>query len=313
MEPLAFFKGEFVPLSQAKVSIMTHALNYGTGVFEGIRANWNADEEQLYIFRLQEHYERLHRSARILKMSLPWSVAELCDLTAELVRRNGHREDTYIRPILYKGSEALVPRLHNLEDHFAIFTLPLGSYLDAEKGARCGVSSWRRVEDSAIPARAKVTGLYVNSALAKTEAVENGFDEAILLTSAGNVCEGSGENIFLVKGGRLFTPAESESILVGITRDTVIQLARLELGIETVERQIARNELYTADELFMTGTAAHITPIVEVDHRPIADGNTGPITRQLMDLYQGVIRGRNKKYLGWCTAVYPVGVEAARS
>jgi branched-chain amino acid aminotransferase len=302
--PYAFFRGEIVPFEQAKVSIATHALNYGTGCFEGIRANWNPRQEQLYVFRLREHYERLQRSARILHMRLGYSVAELCEITLELLRRNGHREDTYIRPLAYKGSEALGVRLHQLEDHFAIFTMPFGSYFESEGGARCCVVSWRRVDDTMIPGRAKVTGIYVNSALAKTEAQLNGFDEGILLTSAGFVSEGSGENLFLVSGGKLVTPAESESILVGITRNTVIQLAREAFGIETVERPIARNELYTAEELFMTGTAAHVTPIVEVDRRPVGDGEIGPITRKLMDLYFQTIRGDDDRHPEWRTPVY---------
>src|SRR5438046_1541869 len=206
-EPYAFFQNEFVPLSQAKVSIMTHAFNYGTGCFEGLR----------------EHYERLLRSAKLLRMQLPYTAQQLGDITRELVERNGYREDMYVRPLAYKGSLDLGPRLHNLEDHVAIFTLPLGLYV-SDAGVRVGTVSWRRVDENAIPARGKVTGIYVNNALARTEAADAGFDEAIVLTSQGTVCEGSGENLFLVSGGRVITPAESESILVGITRNTVIQL-----------------------------------------------------------------------------------------
>jgi len=308
-EPFAFFQNKFVPISQAKVSIMTHAFNYGTGCFEGIRGNWNPEAEQLYVFRLREHYERLLRSCRMLRISLPYNVQQLCEITRELIERNGYREDMYIRPIAYKGSLDLGPRLHDLEDHFAIFTVPLGLYL-GDQGVRVGVSSWRRVDENAIPARGKVTGIYINNALARTEANDAGFDEAIMLTTQGTVCEGSGENLFLVQGGRLVTPAESETILVGITRNTIIQLARDELGIETVERQVARNELYTADELFMVGTAAHVTPIIEVDHRAIGDGTVGPVTRQMMASYFDVIRGRNPKYMDWLTPVYPARVPA---
>jgi branched-chain amino acid aminotransferase len=302
-EPYAYHNGDFVPLSQAKVSIMTHALNYGTGCFEGIRGNWNAEEEQLYIFRLREHYERLLRSSKILKISVPHSAQELSDITVELVRRNGYREDIYIRPLSYKGQAMVGVRLHGVEDAFSIFTLPFGNYLDLDKGIKCGTVGWRRVEDSAIPARAKVTGIYVNSALAKSEAMENGYDEAIMLTNAGMVSEGSGENIFLIVDGALVTPAPSESILVGITRATVMQLARQELGIQVVERQVAKSELYTAEEVFMTGTAAHLTPVLEVDRRPVGAGTIGPITKELSKLYFEVITGRNKKYIEWCTAV----------
>ncbi len=303
-EPYAHFNGDFVPLSQAKVSIMTHALNYGTGCFEGIRGNWNAEEKQLYIFRMREHYERLERSCKILKIKLPYAVEELCKITAELVRRNGHKEDMYIRPIAYKGQAMVGVRLHGVEDAFSMFTVPFGNYLDSSNGIKAGTVGWRRVEDCAIPARAKVTGIYINSALAKTEAIENGYDEAVMLNNAGHVSEGSGENIFLISNGALVTPAESESILVGITRSTVIQLAKEELGIPTVERQVGKSELYTCHEVFMSGTAAHITPILEVDHRKVGDGKIGPLTQKLMALYNDVIRGKNKKYVEWCTPVY---------
>ncbi len=244
-EPYAYFNGDFVPISQAKVSIMTHAFNYGTGCFEGIRGNWNAKEERLYIFRLREHYERLERSCKILKIQLPKSVDELCDITLELARRNGYKEDIYIRPVAYKGEGVVGVRLHNVADAFTIFTIPFGNYLDSNNGIRAGTVGWRLVDDSAIPARAKVTGIYINSALAKTEAFENRYDEAIMLTNSGHVSEGSGENIFMVQDGALVTPAPSESILIGITRTSVIQLAREELGVPTVERQIAKSELYT--------------------------------------------------------------------
>jgi branched-chain amino acid aminotransferase len=287
---------------------MTHALNYGTGCFEGVRGNWNAEEEQLYIFRLREHYQRLQRSGKILKIELPKSPDELAEITVELARRNGYKEDVYIRPIAYKGEAVVGVRLHNVQDAFSIFMLPFGNYLEGSEGIRCGTVGWRRVEDCAIPARAKVTGIYINSALAKTEAIENGYDEAIMLTGAGFVSEGSGENIFMVQDGVLVTPAPSESILVGITRNSVIQLAKEELGIPTVERQIAKSELYASDEVFMTGTAAHLTPVVAVDRRPIGDGKIGPISKRLMELYFDAITGRNKKYIEWCTPVYPTAM-----
>ncbi|HEX9015034.1 MAG TPA: branched-chain amino acid transaminase [Chloroflexota bacterium] len=303
-EPYAYFNGDFVPLSQAKVSIMTHALNYGTGCFEGIRGNWNAERGELYLFRLKEHFERLERSCRILKIKLPKSVDELCEITLELARRNGYQEDIYVRPIAYKGQSIVGVRLHNVEDAFSMFMIPFGNYLDTDAGIRCGTVGWRRVDDAAIPARAKVTGIYINGALAKTEAIENGFDEAILLTNAGFVSEGSGENIFMVSDGALITPAQSESILVGITRDSVIKLAREELGIPTIERQIAKSELYTSQEVFMTGTAAHITPVLEVDHRQVGTGSIGTVTSKLMKLYFDAITGRNKKYIEWCSPVH---------
>jgi branched-chain amino acid aminotransferase len=304
MPQVAFFEKKFVPLSEAKVGIMTHALNYGTACFEGIRGNWNAKEGQIYLFRLREHYERLHKSCRILKIELAFDVEKLCQLTVELVKKNGYKEDIYVRPLAYKSSQIVGVRLHNLEDDFFIFVTPFGPYLDAEKGAKCGVSSWRRVDDTMIPPRGKVTGIYVNSALAKTEAHDNGYDEGILLSQDGHVSEGSGENIFIIVDGRLVTPASCDNILKGITRDTVIRLAKNELGIDTVERAIDRSELYTADECFMTGTAANVTPVVEVDRRPIREGKVGPITRKILNLYTDVVRGRNRKYMDWCTPVY---------
>jgi branched-chain amino acid aminotransferase len=299
--PYAYFQKQFVPLAEANVNVMTHAFNYGTAVFEGIRGNWNEEEKQPYLFRLADHYKRLRQSCRVIKIDLPYSVDELCDITAQLVEMCGYQEDVYVRPIAYKSSKAVGVRLHDLEDDFLIFLTPFGPYLDIEKGARCGTSSWRRIEDVCIPARAKINGIYVNSALAKTEAAENGYDEAIMLTEDGHVSEGSGENIFIVEGGRLITPPVWSNILVGITRDTAITLAREELGIETIERPIDRSELYLADECFMTGTAAHVTPVIEVDHRPVGDGKRGPITAELQRLYFDVVCGKNGKYAHWCT------------
>jgi branched-chain amino acid aminotransferase len=302
--PHAYFQKQFVPLAEARIGVMTHAFNYGTAVFEGIRGNWNADEGQIYLFRLPEHFQRLRRSCRILKIDLPYSDAELADITVRLVGMCDYQEDVYVRPIAYKSSEVLGVRLHGLEDDLLIYVTPFGPYLDIEKGARCGTSSWRRVEDTGIPARAKVNGIYVNSALAKTEAFENGYDEAIMLNEDGHVSEGSGENIFIVENGRLITPPVSSNVLVGITRQTVITLARDELGIETIERDIDRTELYVADECFMTGTAAHVTPVIEVDHRPVGDGKRGAITAELQHLYFDILRGKNAKYAHWCTPCY---------
>ena len=302
--PYAYFQKEFVPLAEAKIGIMTHAFNYGTGVFEGIRGNWNEKEQQLYLFRIKEHYDRMRRSCRIMRIEFPYSTEELHSLTTKLVEMCGYREDVYVRPLAYKSSEVLGVRLHDLEDGFLVFVAPFGPYLDIEKGARCCTSSWRRVEDTSIPARAKITGIYANSALAKTEAHLNGFDEAIMLDERGHVSEGSGENIFIVEGERLVTPPPSSNILVGITRDTVMALARQELGMETVERDIDRSELYVGEECFMTGTAAHVTPVVELDHRPIGDGKMGPVTKRLVQLYFDVITGRNPKYASWCTPCY---------
>ena len=299
----AFFHNQFVPLAEAKINVMTHALHYGTAIFEGIRGNWNSEQEQIYIFRLKEHYQRLENGCRLLRINLSHPVEELCQITVELVRKCGFKEDIYIRPLAYKSSEALGVRLHDLDDDFLVFAIPWGRYLDMD-ACRCCVSSWRRPADNVIPPQAKITGLYVNNAFTKTEAMDNGFDEGIMLSPDGHVSEGSGENIFLVINGQLVTPPTYNSILVGITRDTVMELAKNEMGIETMERPVDPAELYTADECFLTGTAAHITPIAEIDHRKIGDGRVGEITGTLQKLYFAVIKGNNPKYLDWCTPAY---------
>ncbi len=282
---------------------MTHCLHYGTAIFEGIRGNWNSEQEQLYLFRLKEHYQRMHQGCRLLNIDLPHTLDELCQITVEMVERCGFTEDIYIRPLAYKGSESLGLRLHGLEDDFLVFAIPWGPYLDMDK-ARCIVSSWRRPDDNVIPPQAKITGLYINNSLAKTEAISGGFDEAIMLAPDGYVSEGTGENIFLVIDDKLVTPASYNNTLMGVTRDTVIKLAQNELGIETIERPVDRSELYTAKECFFTGTAAHITPIAEIDHRKIDDGEVGELTQKLQQIYFDVIRGKNPKYLEWCTPVY---------
>jgi branched-chain amino acid aminotransferase len=300
----AFFKKEIVPLSEAKIGIMTHAFNYGTGVFEGIRGNYNEEEDQVYVFRVQEHFARLRKSCKIMRIEFPYEDEELISITTKLVEMSDLHEDVYIRPLAYKSAEVLGVRLHDLEDDFLIFVAPFGPYLDLEKGARCQTSSWRRVADTGIPARAKITGIYANSALAKTEAQLNGFDEAIMLDERGHISEGSGENIFVVMDGKIITPPPSSDILVGITRETVMTLAQEELGVEVIERDIDRTELYTADECFMTGTAAHVTPVVELDRRPIGEGKMGSVARELVSLYFDIIKGKNPKYAHWCTPCY---------
>ena len=303
MPSYAFFQKQFVPLPEAKLGVMTHCLHYGTAIFEGIRGNWNREQKQIYLFRLREHYERLHNGCRVLKIDLPYTLDELCQITVKLVEMCRFKEDVYVRPLAYKSAERLGVRLHDVEKDFLAFVIPWGPYLDVDK-ARCCISSWRRPDDNVIPPQAKITGLYANNALAKSEAIESGFDESIMLTPDGHVSEGSGENIFLVTDGKLVTPASYNNILMGITRDTVIKLAQNELGIETIERQVDRSELYFADECFLTGTAAHITPGAEIDHRKVGNGEIGDITKRLQQLYSEVIRGNNPKYLHWCTPVY---------
>jgi len=300
----AYFKGQFVPLDQAKVSIQNNTFQYGTGIFEGIRAYWNPDEGQLYLFRMVEHYVRLLRNCRVLKLTLGKDEKELSEITLELLKRNHPETDTYIRPIAYVDSDGIGPKFIGYSTGFAMYTLPLGDYINVSKGIKVGFSSWRRINDNTIPARCKVTGGYVNSALAKTEALEHGYDEAIFLTEGGFISEGSAENIFLVRGGKLITPALSEDILEGITRETVIELAREELGIETIERPIGRTELYVADEAFLCGTGAQISPMIEVDKRPLGTGRIGPISAKIQALYFDVVKGKQKKYAHWLTPVY---------
>jgi branched-chain amino acid aminotransferase len=303
MPSYAFFQNKLIPLEEAKIGIMTHAFHYGNAIFEGIRANWNAEKKQTYIFRMKEHYQRLFNGCKVLKINVAYSMEELCNKTVELVAKCNFQEDLYIRPMAYSSTQALGVRLHDLEHDFFMFAFPWGRYLDVDK-ARCCVSSWHRPEDNVIPPGIKASGVYINNALAKSEVVGNGYDEAIVMAPDGHVSEGSGENIFLVIGGKLVTPAVYNNILIGITRNSVIELAKNELGIDTVERSISRSELYTADECFLTGTAAHLTPVYEIDRRTIADGEIGPITAKLQDIYAKVIRGNHPKYMHWCTPVY---------
>jgi branched-chain amino acid aminotransferase len=304
MPKYAFFRGAFVPIEDAKISVMTHAFNYGTGCFEGIRAYWNELEEQLYVFRMKEHYERMLRSCRILRIDLPHIADELGEITLELLRREGYRQDAYIRPLAYKADEIIGVRLHDLTDEFAVFAVPFGRYIEKEEGAHVCISSWQRVDDNASPARAKITGAYINSALAKTDAVLSGYDEALVLNSSGHISEGSAENFFMVRDGCLVTPSVTANILEGITRHTVMELAQNEIGMCTEERSIDRSEIYVCDEAFLCGTGVQIAAITEVEHRSIGTGKIGPIVSRLRSLYFDAVRGRNPRYRHWCTPVY---------
>ncbi len=304
MPKYAFFKGHIVPIEKASISIMTHAFNYGTGCFEGIRAYWNEQEEQLFVFRLQEHFERMHRSARILRIDLGYTAEELSAITVELLRREDYREDAYLRPLAYKADEIIGVRLHDLTDEFAMFATPFGRYIENEEGAHVCISGWRRVDDNAVPARAKITGAYINSALSKTDAVLGGYDEALVLTHDGHISEGSAENFFMVRDGSLITPPITSNILEGITRGTIITLAREEMGIPTIERRIDRSEVYVCEEAFLTGTGVQVAAITRVEHRPIGTGSIGPVVSRLRELYFGVVRGKNPAYRQWCTPVY---------
>ncbi len=304
MPRYAFFRGKFVPIEEARISIMTHAFNYGTGCFEGIRAYWNEEEKQLFVFRLKEHFERMQRSCRILRIHLPYTVEELCALTVELLRQEGYRQDTYIRPLAYKADEVIGVRLHDLTDEFAMFAVPFGRYIEKEEGAHVCISSWRRVDDNATPARAKITGAYINSALAKTDAMLSGYDEALVLTDTGHISEGSAENFFMVRNGSLITPPVTSNILEGITRDTLIELAWREMGLKTIQRSIDRSEIYICEEAFLCGTGVQVAAITRIEHRPIGTGTIGPVVTRLRELYFDVVRGKIPRYRHWCTPVY---------
>lgn len=300
----AFFKGKFVPLEEANVNIMNNAFMYGTAVFEGIRGYWNERKEEMYVFRMREHFERMFDSMKIMWMEPKYSIDEFCKLTIELLRMNAPRIDTYVRPSAYKAGQKIGPSLENNPTEFYIFTVPFGDYFHGAEGLNVQISSWRRVEDNAIPARAKIVGAYANTALAKTDALMAGFDECIVLSENGHVSEGSAMNLFMVRKGKLVTTPITENILEGITRNTIVEFAKEELGIETVTRQIDRSELYTADELFFCGTGAQIAPIISVDRRPIGTGKEGAISKQVKDLYIQICRGEVPKYNKWLTPVY---------
>lgn len=309
-ETLVYFQNKFVPLREARVGILTHALHYGTGVFEGIRGYWQEGEKELFLVRPQEHYARWKANCGILMIDIPHSPKGLCDLTVELVQRNHFRTNLYIRPLAYKSAERIgVHPDHH--DAFALVAVPFGDYLNSRKGLHAGVVSWRRIEDNAIPGRAKICGAYVNSALAGDEARRNGFDEAIFLTESGHVAEGAACNIFLVRNGKLVTPPVTENILEGVTRACVMELARQELHLEVEERQVNRSELYVAEEIFFTGTAVEVAPIIRVDHRPVGAGRVGPLTARLRQLYLDATHGRLSAYHKWVVPVYRYGPAVA--
>lgn len=300
----AFFKGRIVPYSEAKIGVLTHTFNYGTGVFGGLRAYWNTDEEQLFIFRPLDHYRRFIDSAKLLLMELPYSEAELVQHTIDLLRAENYRTDCYVRPISYFGDEVIGVKVHGLNPEITIIAIPFGSYVPNEEESHVTISSWKRVDDNTIPARGKISGAYVNSALVKTDAQRSGYDEAIVLNQDGHISEGSAENIFLIRKGIACTPPVTDNILEGITRRMVINLLREEMGVEVVERSLDRTELYLAEEAFFCGTGVQIAAITSVDHRLIGTGRLGPITDQLRQLYFDIVRGKNPKYRDLCMPVY---------
>lgn len=299
---IVYFRGEYVPLREARVGILTHALHYGTGVFEGIRGHWNDAERQLFLMRPLEHFERWKQNCGLLRIDMPESAEQLCEITVELARRNSFHTDIYVRPLAYKSAERFGVRTDD-EDAFTLLALPFGAYLP-DKGLHAGVSAWRRIDDNAIPARGKICGAYVNSVLATDDARRAGFDEALLLNESGHVAEGATCNLFMVRKDWLITPSVTENILEGITRNSVMELARQQLGLAVVERPIDRSELYLCDELFLTGTAVGIAPVVRVDHRPVGDGKIGAIATEIRRLYFDAVRGDSPPYRKWLVPIF---------
>jgi branched-chain amino acid aminotransferase len=300
----AFFKDRIVPYSEAKIGVLTHALNYGTSVFGGLRGYWNAEENQMFLFRPYDHYQRFLDSGKLLLMKLPYSVADIVQFTIDLLKKENHHTDCYVRPICFYSDEIIGVRLHDLNPQLTIIAIPFGQYVENEEGSHVTVSSWRRIDDNMIPARGKIAGTYVNSAFIKTDAQRSGYDEAIVLNQDGHVAEGSAENFFMVRKGVVCTPPVTDNILEGITRRTVIMLLRDELGIEVVERSIDRTEIYLAEEIFFCGTGVQIAAITAVDQRPIGTGSMGPVTNKLRNIYFDVVRGRNPKYRDMCVPVF---------
>jgi branched-chain amino acid aminotransferase len=300
----AYFQGKIVPYAEAKVSVLTHGFNYGTAAFAGIRAYWNPDEKQLFIFRPRDHFQRFLNSSRLLCMELGQTPESLTQITMELLRAEGYQCDVYIRPLAYKADEVIGVKLHDLRDEFSIVAFPYAQYVTNDTNAHVTISSWRRVDDNMIPARGKISGAYANSALIKTDAVRAGFDEALVLNQDGHISEGSAMNFFMVKDGKMITPPVTDNILEGINRRSVIELAQRELGLEVAERPVDRTEVYLCEEIFMTGTAVQLMAVTRVDHRPVGAGQMGPITSRIRDLFFQAVRGQNPKYRHWNQAVY---------
>lgn len=303
MNSIAYHKSEFKKLGDCTVNVATHALQYGTAVFGGIRGYYSKSMENLLIFRIDRHFKRLHQSARMMQMVPPLSEKEMANILIQVARFNNYRQNVYFRPYLYKSATQLSPRFHDVKDDFSLYSLKMDDYLDTNKGLAVCVSSWRRIDDNIIPTRGKVSGGYANSGLAKSEALQNGFDEAIFLDTRGYVSEGSAENVFLVRDGVLLTPPVSASVLEGVTRRSVLELARAE-GIPCEERDIARAELYVADEVFFTGTGAQVAWIGSIDHRPIGNGQIGSITERLRARFIKCVTGEDEQFKEWVTPVY---------
>jgi branched-chain amino acid aminotransferase len=299
----AYFEGKIVPFGEAKVSVATHGLNYGTAAFGGMRGYWNDEQKKLFVFRPLDHFKRFLHSSKILAMTLPHTPESLTQITKDLLKLDGWQQDVYVRPLCYKADAGIGVRLHDLRDEVTIFAVPFGAYGKNEDGAHVTISSWRRVDDNVIPARGKISGAYANSALIKTDAIRAGFDEALVLDNNGHISEGTAMNVFMVRDGVLITPPVYDNILEGITRRTVIELAKNELGLQVVERSIDRTEAFVCEELFLTGTAAQVTVVSKVDHRLVGDGKMGAITARLRELFNDVAHGKIEKYNHWNVAV----------
>lgn len=296
-----WFDGKFVKWEDAKVPIFTHALHYGTAVFEGIRGY--AARNNLYIFRLQDHMERLHRSAGVYSITLNYSAKELASATVELLQKNKMKESCYIRPLTFVGMHGIDLNVtKNSPTHTVVIMFPFAKYFKGE-GIKACVSSWRRIHDSATPPLAKAAGNYLNSILATQESKRNGYDESILLDMSGNVSEASGENIFLVRRGRIYTPYFADSALEGITRESAIKIAK-DIGYEVTERPVPRTELYMADEVFLTGTAAEIVAVTSIDGHAVGSGKEGPVTKSIREMYAKVVSAGAKDYMDWLTPVW---------
>jgi branched-chain amino acid aminotransferase len=300
----AFFKGRVIPYKEANVGVLTHALNYGSAVFGGLRAYWNDDEKQLFVFRPEDHFKRFLQSAKLMCMELPYTADQLVNALTELIRKEGHREDCYIRPLAFFSDEIIGVRLHDLHTEVSIVAIPFGRYGTNEDGQHVTVSSWRRVDDNIIPARGKIAGAYVNSAFVKTDAVRAGFDEALVLNQDGHISEGSAANVFLYRNGAWATPPITDNVLEGITRRSIIQLMRDDLKWEVYERPIDRTEVYLSDEMFFSGTGVQVAPITKVDHRNVGTGQLGPKTAELRELFMNIVHGRVPKYRQWVHGVY---------
>lgn len=300
--PYAFFQGKVVKIEDAKVSIMTNALQYGNGIFGGIRGYTSADKKYFNLFRINDHYNRFMKSLRVLNKTIKYNQKELMEITLELARKCKPKTDCYFRPMAYASNLSFSPDLSELDFDFALYAFPFGEYLPVHKGLKLAISNWVRIADNMIPSRAKISGGYINSSLAKADAVRLGFDDALMLTSDGHLAEGSAANFFIVRDGKIITSPKYSEVLEGITRRTILELA-VDLNIPVEEREIDRTEVYICDEAFLTGTGVQVAWIAEVDGRRIGDAVMGPITGKIQKLFFEIVRGNKIKYKDWLTKI----------